>query len=64
MTRKNVEIIKIAFFVGLGSYLGWLNFQGMNQIFPALTQLTPILKIVFGLGGIFILVKLGIRKQQ
>ena len=64
MARTNIEMMQIALLVAIGSYLGRLNFQGLNELFPTLSGLHPFMKILIGVGGIFILAKLGMRKQN
>ena len=63
MANSNMDIIRIAIAVAIGSYLGWLNFQAINDLFPSLADLEPALKLLIGMGGIFLMVKLGMRKQ-
>lgn len=63
MPRSNAEIIKFTVIVGLSSYLGWLNFTSISELFPGLATVNPLLRLLIGIGGIFILVKVGLRKQ-
>ncbi len=63
MTKTNIEIIKISLLVAFGSYLGWLNFTAINELIPKISETEPMLRLLFGLGGIWLLVKFGLKKQ-
>ena len=64
MTHSNDSvIIMTALAVAIGSYFGWLVFTGLNELIPALSNTSPFIKIAVGLAGLFVLVKLGMRKQ-
>jgi len=62
--RSNTDIAMAIVSIALFSFLGWLIFTGINQLFPELSTLNPTLKVVVGFVGIFILVKIGIKKLR
>ena len=59
----DANIIKTALAIAVGSYFGWLVFSGLNSLFPVLQTASAMWQLGIGLLGIFILVKLGLRKQ-
>ena len=60
--KNNADIFLAIVAIATASFFGWLIFSGFNSLFPALEALSPIWKLVIGFGGLWILVKLGIRK--
>jgi len=63
MTRTNIDIIKFSLLVSFSAYLGWLNFTAISELVPRISEVEPVLRLLFGLGGIWILVKFGLKKQ-
>ena len=60
--KSDTDIIFAIAAIASFSFLGWLIFNGFNELFPVLSGLHPIAKILIGVGGLWLLVKLGIRK--
>lgn len=48
----------------IGSYFGWNIFTGINDLIPSVGQMEPIWRILIGLAGLWVLVRLGFRKQD
>lgn len=59
---KDWKIIKLAFLTAIASIGGWSVFSGVTSIFP-LNTFNPLVRIIFGLGLIWLLYKLGIQKE-
>lgn len=62
MKKKDIQIIKTAFLLAIASFLGWLIFDGMRRTFTFLNDLHPLFLISIGLGGIWLITKLGLKK--
>lgn len=60
---NDLNIAVTSLVLAVGSYFGWLTFTGINELFPSLASFAPPIKIMVGLAGLYLLVKLGFRKQ-
>lgn len=63
MSLTNTQIATKSLIFAVGSYFGWRIFQGINDLLPQLDSLSPIMNIVVGLAGLWVLVKFGVREQ-
>ena len=64
VTTNDSAIVMTALAVAVGSFFGWHVFSALNDLLPFMQNQSPILRLGVGLGGIWLLVRLGLRKQD
>jgi len=60
--KSDFHIVKAAFVVAFVSIGGWLTFRALVEIFN-LNQLSPIWRLIIGIGIIWLSFRLGWKKE-
>lgn len=62
MTKNNLDIAKTTLIASVGAVFGWIIFSAIVEMFPFLIEAEPLFRIIIGITGIIILIRLGLRK--